>query len=108
MRLIVHDGKSIPEAYPKDPDSDTWYGFEYVLRDGELILSDSWMINDTPVSPGDIVNGLEYVGKSSTTNVTKVNVRGGKRGVRYLVSNVFATNMTSRDVRSMYLTCDRL
>lgn len=108
MRLIYHDGRTIPEAYPKDPGSDTWYGFEYVLREGEVIISNSWLINEQAVEPGDVVDGLEFVGQETNGVVTKVNLRGGNRGVRYLVSNQFETNLVPLDIRSVYITCEKL
>lgn len=108
MRLIYHDGKTIPEAFPKDPASDTWYGFEYILREGELITSDSWLIDSQAVVPGDVVNGLEFVGQLRSGNMTKVNLKGGTAGVRYLVSNQFSTNLVPLDTRSVYVPCERL
>lgn len=107
-RIVYHDGKNIPELDPKDPDSDTWYGIEYTLDDGEFITADSWLIDGEPVTTGVIVKGLEFVSGARNGVYTKVNLKGGIEGTRYLITNRFSTNQVPSDDRSFYLPCEKL
>ena len=100
---ITHNGKDIPTADPKDPDSDVWYGFTYQLEDLETISSSVWLINGTLVSNGQTVDDLTFEASDISDNVTKANVSGGNVGVRYTLTNRISTNVTPSDDRSMYI-----
>ena len=101
--MITHNGKDIPTADPKDPDSDVWYGFTYTLEDLETISSSAWLINGTLVSNGQAVDGLTFEASDLSGAVVKANVSGGTIGVRYTLTNRLSTNVTPSDDRSMYI-----
>ncbi len=93
--MIEHDGKKIPTADPKDPDSiGVEYGFTYPLEDLEVITSSVWLINDTIVSVGGSVDGLTLASSDFQGNVTKAGLTGGNEGVRYTLTNRLSTNVT--------------
>ena len=104
---ITHDGKNIPTADPKDPDSDVWYGFTYTLEDLETVATSTWLINGTAVTNGQAVDGLTFEAGSYSGGVTKANVSGGTIGVRYSLTNRRSTNVTPSDDRSMYINIVR-
>lgn len=103
---IYHDGASIPSAAPKDPDSTVWYGFIYPLREDEIILNTSWLIDGVAVNTGDTVNGMTYLGQTFDQASGEVSAKfsGGTLGIKYKLTNRLGTSYTDSDDRSIYVT----
>jgi len=102
--MIEHDGKKIPTADPKDPNSvGVEYGFTYKLEDLEVITSSIWLINDVVVSVGGTVDGLVLESADFLDNVTKAGLTGGNPDTKYTLTNRLGTNVVTSDDRSMYI-----
>ena len=75
----------------KDPDSTLDYGVDWSewLDDGDEIASSMWLSITPSTSPA-----LEYETGSEATdsNSTKIEITGGKVGVRYTVTNRITTD----------------
>ena len=93
MATITHNGKNIPTASPKDPDSDVWYGFTWPLS-----------INGSLATAGQTVDGLKFEASVYAEKEAKINISGGTEGQRYTLTNRLATTETPSDDRSMYIT----
>lgn len=97
MALFVHNGKFIPDAPPKDPDSIIDYGIDWSswLASGETLSTSIWVI------PGDLTGS----GETFTTTETKVFLSGGVVGTTYTLTNRITTNGGRTEDRSMLIKC---
>lgn len=105
---IYHNGVKIPQAAPKDSNSDVWYGFKYPLDEDELILTSSWLINDTAVTNNTAIAGLTMKASAKDNGVTKINLSGGTINKTYLITNRITTNKVPQDDRSFYIKVVKL
>lgn len=90
---FVNDGRSIPRAPFKDPDSVIDYGCDFTewLDEGETIDSSTWL----PVS------GLTLTYSANTGYITGITVTGGEVGKRYILTNRVTTTDGRIEERSM-------
>ena len=89
----IHDGQTIPLEEPKDPHSYAWYGFTYAnsFSSDEVILGDTWLINDVSVSVGGTVDTLTLHEVKQEGKTTQALVSGGVEGYRYSLTNRITT-----------------
>lgn len=99
MSIFVNDGKFIPDAPPKDPDSTIDYGVDWSswLASGETISTSTWP------ELGD----LTEVSSSNTTTATAIFVSGGTPGATYTLTNRIVTNQGRTEDRSMFIACQQ-
>ena len=92
---FIHNGKDIPDAPTKDPDSTIDYGANWAghLREGEVIASSVWLVPAPLVSESESFTGTE----------TKVLLSGGVAGTKYTVTNRVTTSLGMVDDRSMVI-----
>jgi len=101
--MIEHDGKKIPTADPKDPNSiDVEYGFTYSLIPLEVITSSSWLVNDVAITIGETLDGIRLDSSGYLDNVTKSGWSLGNPDDKYKITNRLGTSVTPSDDRSMY------
>ena len=95
--MFYHDGKSIPDAPPKDPDSVVDYGCDWsgLLQSGETVASSTWSI------PVDLSGSDE----TNTGTITGVMLSGGVEGSAYTVTNQVVTSLGRTHDRSMIIRC---
>jgi len=105
-----HDGTGVPEADPKDPNSDVWYQFELLgFEEDEAILTASVLIDGVLVGNGQEHNGLVFVElQSDGVNLAKVRLKGGNLGQKYRVSIRYSTPYVPSDDRSQDITIVQL
>lgn len=102
---VFHDGISIPEAAPKDPDSDVWREFDLRnLESGESVTYAVILIDGVNVEKGEAVNGLTYVDMQydGATRI-KARIKGGKLGHTYKLTLRYSTQRIPSDDKSMYI-----
>jgi hypothetical protein len=103
MSVVIHDGKKIPTADPKDIDSDVWYGFTYDLEEGEVITDSKWLINGVLVDVSDTQDTITVNAVSLVSNVARINISGGTLKRRFKLTNRIETTNTPRDDKSCYI-----
>lgn len=102
---LVHDGTRTVRTPPFDPDTDQKRGFKYELKEGEIVASSDWMINDISVAVGESVSGLQLVGSEISAEGIAIArlafVEEVVVGTEYRVSNLLGTNYFPKDKRTM-------
>ena len=94
---FASDGTFIPDAPPKDPDSNIDYGVNWSswLQDGEIIVASEWIV------PDGLIGGFESFSDSNAA----IFLTGGTVGITYTLTNRITTNQNRIEDRSMLIEC---
>ena len=97
--IFKHDGKVIPLAPNKDPNSIIDYGCDWTdwLAQGEVISTSTWTVP----------TGLTSVSTVKENFVTSIFLSGGTVGTTYTLTNRITTNQSRTEDASMYIRCQQ-